>query len=50
MVRFPEGIDADLGRSLIHEDVLKFDGVEHSIIRIDKPKAFSNPIYEVYIA
>ena len=49
MVRFPEGIDIDLGRVLIHEDMLKFDGIEHAILRIDKPKAFSNPIYEVYI-
>jgi len=50
MVRFPESIDTDLGRALIHEDMLKFGGVEHAILRIDKPKAFSNPIYEVYIA
>lgn len=48
MVRFPESIDADLGRGLSHEDRLKFDGVEHAILKIDKPKAFSSPIYEVY--
>lgn len=50
MVRFPESIDADLGRDLSHEDRLKFDGAEHAILKIDKPKAFSNPIYEVYVA
>lgn len=50
MVRFPEEIDTDLGRGLIHEDMLKFDDIEHVILRIDKPKAFSNPIYEVYIS
>jgi len=50
IVRLPESIDADLGRDLNHEDILKFDGVEHAVLRIDKPKAFSNPIYEVYVA
>lgn len=50
MVRFPESIDSDLGRGLSHEDRLKFDGVEHAILKIDKPKAFSSPIYEVYVS
>lgn len=50
MVRFPGSIDVDLGRDLSHEDKLKFDGVEHVILKIDKPKAFSSPIYEVYVS
>lgn len=50
MVRFPGSIDTELGRSLIHEDRLKFDGIEHAILKIEKPKAFSNPIYEVYVS
>ena len=37
-------------RDLGHEDKLKFDDIEHVILRIDKPKAFSNPHLEVYIA
>jgi len=39
-----------LDRALTHEDRLKFDGIEHVILRIDKPKAFSNPHLEVYLA
>ena len=39
-----------LDRELTHEDRLKFDDIEHVILRIDKPKAFSNPHLEVYIA
>ena len=50
MIRFPESIDTDLGRALRHEDRLKFNDIEHKILKIDKPKAFSNPIYEVYVA
>jgi len=37
-------------RDLTHADRLKFDGIEHSILRIDKPKAFSDPHLEVYVA
>ena len=37
-----------LDRELTHEDRLIF-AVEHVIIRIDKPKAFSSPHYEVYV-
>jgi len=51
-VLFPESIDVDLGRSLIHEDRLEFDGVEHTIIGIGKPKAFSSFFifkYEVFV-
>lgn len=50
MVLFPESINDVLFRDLSHEDRLKFDGVEHAILKIDKPKAFSHPIYEVYVA
>jgi len=39
-----------LDRELTHEDKLKFDGIEHVILRIDKPKSFSNPHLEVYLA
>ena len=41
-ILFQETIDGKLYRNLIHEDVLKFDGVKHTIIRIDTPKAFSS--------
>lgn len=50
MVRFPESIEVDLGRALQHEDRLKFNDIEHTILMIEKPKAFSNPHYEVYVA
>jgi len=36
-------------RDLDHEDKLKFNDVEHVILRIDKPKACSTPHLEVYI-
>lgn len=39
-----------MGRELTHEDSLIFDGVEHAILTINKPKAFSNPHYEVFVA
>ena len=52
MVLLPESIERDsyLGRTLSHEDKLKFNSIEHVILKIDKPKAFSNPHYEVYVA
>jgi len=50
MIYFAESIDDNLGRALQHEDRIKFNGIEHTILKIDKPKAFSNPIYEVYVA
>ena len=52
MVLLPESIedDAHLTRALSHEDKLKFNGIEHVILKIDKPKAFDNPHYEVYVA
>ena len=53
MVRLPECIDNVLFRELMHEDKLKFDGVEHTIIRINTPKAFSSFFvfkYEVFVA
>ena len=42
--------DAYLGRALKHEDRIKFNDIEHTILKIDKPKAFSDPHYEVYVA
>jgi len=42
--------DAYLGRALSHRDKLKFNSIEHVILKIDKPKAFSNPHYEVYVS
>jgi hypothetical protein len=52
MVLLPESIETDsyLGRALSHEDKLKFNSIEHVILKIDKPKAFSNPHYEVYVS
>lgn len=45
---------ACLGRALSHEDKLKFkEGavyVEHAILKIEMPKAFSDPHYEVYVS
>ena len=52
MVLLPESIEGDsyLGRALSHEDKLKFNSIEHRILKIDKPKAFDNPHYEVYVS
>ena len=52
MVLLPESIEGDLylNRALSHEDKLKFNNIEHVILKIDKPKAFDNPHYEVYVA
>lgn len=50
LIRMPLSIDAALGRALQYEDKLKYDDIEHAILKIDKPKAFSNPHYEVYVA
>ena len=43
--------EAALGRALSHEDRIWIDGESHdrSIIRIDQPKAFSRPHYEIYL-
>jgi len=52
-ILLPETIDDVLGRDLTHEDVLKFDGVEHAILSINKPKAFSSFFvfkYEVFVS
>jgi len=52
-VLLPEAVDGVLFRDLIHEDILKFDGVEYAIIRINKPKAFGSYFvfkYEVFCA
>ncbi len=50
LIHFPERIEIPLGRALRHEDVLKFNNIEHRILVIEKPKAFSNPHYEVWVA
>lgn len=52
MVLLPESIEDELylGRALSHKDKLKFNNIEHVILKIDKPKAFSNPHYEVYVS
>ena len=45
-----KSIDVPLGRALRHEDRLKFNDVEHRILKIDEPKAFSSPHYEIWVA
>ncbi len=50
MIRFDESIDVSLGRALSHEDKIKFNSIEYAILEINKPKAFSNPHYEVWVA
>lgn len=52
-VLLPESIDVGLGRALKHEDRLKFNDVEHEILTIERPKAFSKYFvfkYKVYVA
>lgn len=51
-VLLPESVDVDLARELTHEDMLTFDGVEHAIVAIEQPKAFSSFFifkYKVYV-
>jgi len=52
MVLLPLSIEDDsyLDRALSHRDKLKFNDIEHVILKIDKPKAFDDPHYEVWIA
>ena len=53
IVLLPESIDISLERALRHEDRLKFDDVEHAILKIEQPKAFSTYFvfkYRVYVA
>ena len=52
MVLLSESIEdaACLGRALSHKDKLKFNDIEHVILKIEAPKAFSDPHYEVYVA
>jgi len=53
MIYFPKrNIDALLGRALSHEDRIQINGEnkDHTILRINIPKAFSDPYYKVYIA
>lgn len=48
-----ESIDDVLGRALQHEDRIKFGGIEHTILKIDRPKAFTGYFvfkYEVWVA
>jgi len=48
-----ESIDEVLGRELQHEDRIKFNKIEHTILKIDRPKAFTGYFvfkYEVYVA
>lgn len=52
MILLSESIENDsyLGRALSHDDKLKFNDIEHVILKIDKPKAFDDPHYEVYVS
>jgi len=55
LVYFDASIDSILGRILTHEDMIKYDvtkpnTTKYTIIRIDRPKAFSRPDYEVHVA
>lgn len=52
LILLPEIVDSVMLRDLMHEDILKFDGVKHAIIRINTPKAFSSSFvfkYEVFV-
>jgi len=52
-IYFPKNdLDILLGRALRHEDRIQISGesYDHSILKINTPKAFSDPYYEVYIA
>ena len=49
-ISLAKSIDVPLGRALRHEDRLKFNSIEHRILKIDEPKAFSSPHYEVWVA
>ena len=50
LIHLAGSIDVPLGRALKPEDRLKFNDIEHRILVIEKPKAFSNPHYEVWVA
>jgi len=51
-VLFSDKIETTLGRAFRQEDRIKLEGETYfrSIIEIRKPKALSNPHYEVYLA
>lgn len=51
MIYLPHWIEDSgyLLRPLSHKDRIKFDNIEHAILRIDEPKHFSDPHYEVFI-
>ena len=50
LIHLAESIEIPLGRALRHEDILKFNDIKHRILVIEKPKAFSNPHYEVWVS
>ena len=47
-----QSINTLVGRYLTHEDWLTFDGVQHSVVNLGRPKdlAFSGLFYEVFVA
>jgi len=48
-----EEIDDIIGGALQHEDRIKFNNIEHTILKIDRPKAFTGYFvfkYEVWVA
>ena len=51
-VLLSDNINILVGRDLTHEDWLKFDNIEHSVISIRKPKplGFSGLFYEVFVS
>ena len=52
-VLLPESIDVALERALNHDDRLKFNDIEHTILKIEQPKAFSSYFvfkYQVWVA
>ena len=53
MVYLPKRRTEDaLGRALLHTDRIFIEGEDHerSILRVDQPKSFSRPHYEIYLA
>lgn len=51
-VLMPQAIEDSLGRKLSHEDRLRLNGesFDRAIIEIRKPKDFSHPHYEIFLA
>ena len=52
MLYIPDVVEVALGRALTHEDRILLEGetTDRAIIEIHRPKDFSNPHYEVYLA